>query len=113
MCRRTLLDLFGLRDDVRAGDLADELRVVGAEVRLRLFPELVVVLAFDDLPAHAIDLLHEIILGTPASDEAQRSHELQAASCSRPVLASSYGRLSTVAPLIAIQQPGTCSPATR
>ena len=62
-----------------ARNLADELRVVGAEVRLRLLPELVVVLAFDDLPAHAIDLLHEIIVGAAASDEAQRSHELQAA----------------------------------
>ena len=49
------LDLLGLREDVLARNLADEVRVVGGQVRLRLLPELVVVLALDDLPADAVD----------------------------------------------------------
>src|SRR5207248_1738490 len=32
------LDLFGLREDVLARDLVDELRMVGAQMHLRLLP---------------------------------------------------------------------------
>ena len=55
------LDLLGLREDVFARNLADEARVVRGQVRLRLLPEFVVVLALDDFPAHAIDSLHECV----------------------------------------------------
>jgi len=57
------LGLLGLREDVLAGDLADQVWVVGAQVPLRLVPELVVVLALDDAAAHTVDLLHGDIVG--------------------------------------------------
>ena len=56
------LDLLRLREDVLARNLADQVRVVGAEVVLRLLPELVIVVALDDVSAHAIDLLHGCIV---------------------------------------------------
>lgn len=46
--------------------------MVTGEVRLRLLPQLVVVLALDDLPTHAVDspqpldLLHQASLGNAA-----------------------------------------------
>src|SRR6185436_21094928 len=51
------LDLLGLREDVLAQDLPDEIRVIDGQVGLRLLPELVVVFALDDLAAHAVDSL--------------------------------------------------------
>ena len=68
-----LLALLGLREDVLAGDLADQVRVVAAQVLLRLLPKLVVVVALDDLPAHAVDLLHVGIVGAP-QDRRKLSH---------------------------------------
>ena len=56
------LDLLGLREDVLARNLADQVGVVGAEVILRLLPELVIVVALDDVSAHAINLLHSCIV---------------------------------------------------
>ena len=53
------LDLLGLREDVLARNLADEIRMVGGQVRLRLLPEIVVVLALDNLPQTQLIRLHD------------------------------------------------------
>ena len=75
------LDLFGLRQDVLARNLSDEVRMVGGQVCLGPLPELVVVLPLDDLAAYAVDslafagALHGAILGLtsqPAADAAVR-----------------------------------------
>src|ERR671937_3145825 len=42
--RLATLGLFGLREDVLAGNLVDQIRMVAAQVLLRLLPERVVVL---------------------------------------------------------------------
>jgi hypothetical protein len=54
--------------------------MVGSQVRLRLLPELVVVLALDDLAAYAGDSLDfaralhsRILVGTPAPSPGERS----------------------------------------
>src|SRR6266568_141395 len=49
------LELLGLREDVLAGHVADQLGVQHAHVALRVPPQLVVVAALDDIPAHADD----------------------------------------------------------
>src|SRR5688572_1498710 len=54
--------LLGLRQEVRARDLADEIRVVLPHVLLAVLPELVVVLALDDVATDARDLLHALIV---------------------------------------------------
>src|ERR671932_211160 len=52
---RQTLGLLGLREYLLAGDLPDHVRVGVAHVVLRLLPELVVVLALDDVAAIAVD----------------------------------------------------------
>ena len=47
--------LLGLREDVLAGHVANQLGVQDAHMALRVPPELVVVVALDDIPAHADD----------------------------------------------------------
>jgi hypothetical protein len=42
----------------RRATFPDEVRVVATQVRLRLLPALVVVLALDHVAAHAVDPLH-------------------------------------------------------
>ena len=54
------LGLLCLREDVRAGNLTDQLRVIAAQMLLRPLPELVVVLALYDDATHAIDVLHGV-----------------------------------------------------
>src|SRR5215216_2610086 len=60
--RHPLRNLLRLRQEVRARDLADEIRMVLPHVLLRVLPELVVVLALDDLATNARDLLHPLIV---------------------------------------------------
>ena len=49
------LELLGLREDVLARHVANQLGVQDAHMALRVPPELVVVVALDDIPAHADD----------------------------------------------------------
>src|SRR5215208_4450222 len=60
--RRRPRNLFGLCQEVRARDLAGEIRMVLPQVLLRVLPELLVVLAFDGVATHAGDLLHAHIV---------------------------------------------------
>ena len=53
--QRRQLELLRLREDVLAGHVANQLGVQDAHVGLRVPPELVVVVALDDIPAHADD----------------------------------------------------------
>src|SRR5207247_11167585 len=53
--KRRQLELLGLREDVLARHIANQLRVQDAHMALRVLPELVVVAALDDVPAHADD----------------------------------------------------------
>jgi hypothetical protein len=61
-----------LRQEVRPRDLAGKIRVVLPHVLLRLLPELVVVLAFDDVATDAGDLLHAIIVSGKRPGRPQR-----------------------------------------
>jgi hypothetical protein len=60
--RRRPSNLLSLRQQVRARDPADEIRMVLPHVLLRVLPELVVVLALDDVATDAGDLLHALIV---------------------------------------------------
>ena len=52
---RRRLEQLGLREEVLAGHVVDQLGVQDAHVTLRIDPELIVVVALDDIPAHADD----------------------------------------------------------
>jgi hypothetical protein len=51
-----------LGQEVLARDLADELWMILPDVLLRVLPELVVVLALDELATNTRDLLHPLIV---------------------------------------------------
>src|SRR5215218_2305679 len=67
--RRRPRNLLRLRQEVRARDLAGEIRMVLPQMLLRVLPELVVVLALDEVATHAGDLLHAhiVVRERPAS----------------------------------------------
>jgi len=57
-----------LRQEIRARDLAGEIRMVLPQVLLSLLPELVVVVALDDVATDARDLFHALIICRQAPD---------------------------------------------
>jgi hypothetical protein len=60
--RRGPRNLFRLGEQVRPRDLADETRMILADVLLRVLPELIVVVTPDDMATDARDLLHAPIV---------------------------------------------------
>ena len=50
--------LLGLRHDVVAEDLPDEVGMIVTHVLLSVLPQLVVVVTLDDQTAHTVDALH-------------------------------------------------------
>src|SRR3954447_16045513 len=79
------LEPFGLGQDVLAAHVVDELRVQDAHVALRIPPELVVVVAPDDVPAHADDpQRHRRPPGSGLCDHFARSPAAQRTGSSRP-----------------------------
>src|SRR5215211_2067595 len=69
--RRRLRNLLRLRQQVRARDLAGEIRMVLPHVLLGVLPKLLVVLALHDAATDARDLLHPFIVRRQDLDTTQ------------------------------------------
>src|SRR5215212_1259999 len=75
--RRRLRNFLRLRQKVRARDLPDEIRMIFPHVLLRVLPEVVVVLALDDVATDARDLLHALMVSGKGATGSKPLRQMQ------------------------------------